>query len=390
MAFGRHGGGWRATILASVLALAGCEEPEPSNPPPPGPCVPTVGEVCTALGDGSRGNNGQDLDARGTWLFLPSAATLDPDGRVVVVDYNNLLLRRLDDDGVARTVAGNGGHSYAIDGVDVLDCPLENPVDADYGPDGSLYINEQHGARILRADLKGWLTVYAGSPDQPGYDCYTGDGGPARSACMSQSSGVTVGDDGSVYVADTGNNVIRVVYPDGTIDTLAGSGVATYQDGVGDGAALSHPWSMTFADGWLYVADRENSAIRRIDPATGEVTTVAGTGTRGYSGDGGPAVDAALSGPLGLDMGPDGALYVADSENNVIRKIDVDGIITTVAGIPGEYPKDFAADGGDGGPPLEARFNWPNDVLVTPTGDVYVVDTFDDRVRVIPGLAAAD
>jgi DNA-binding beta-propeller fold protein YncE len=362
-----------------VLWLLACKQPEP-EPPPVDPCEqdPT-GLVCTIAGTGDRGANGDDLPALETLLFLPSSVGFDPDGHLVVVDFNNQRLRKLRDDGILETIAGNGMHAYASHDVEARSSPLENPTGLAIAPDGRLFVTELHGARVLQIE-DGWLTVYAGSVESPGYPDYCGDGGLALEACMSESTGLAMDEAGNLYIADTENHCIRVVDPGGFIDTVAGTGLPLLQNGVGTEAGFFHPYGVAVADGLLYVADQGNHSVRQIELATGEVTTLAGTGQPGFSGDGGPAVQAQLYAPQGVEVGPDGAVYVADTYNQVIRRIGTDGIITTVVGQPEQ--------GGflDGVPPEEALLNRPNDLTFSPEGDLVIVDQLNDRVRRVVGF----
>jgi sugar lactone lactonase YvrE len=375
-----------------ALAVLACQDPPVHRPPDqPDPCeVDPVGKICTIAGDGNPGVNGDDLPATDTWLFLPSFFARDPQGRLVVVDYNNYRIRRLDEDGVLRTVAGNGAHGYAIQGANALETPLENPVSAVYAPDGTMFVYEQHGARILKVDPAGTVTVYAGSVDFPGYDDYSGDGGPALDAGMSEGNDLALDEDGTLYFADTLNNCVRYVTPDGTMQTLAGDGEPSMQDGVGEDARFNWPWALELAGDTLYVTDVGNNAVRAIDLRTREVTTLAG----GFPnpepgddlGDGGPAIDARLFGPQGVSLGPDGGLYVADSYDDAVRRIDlVDGTIATVVGQLG-----VEGFSGDGGPPEDAELKIPWDVLVTASGDLYVMDTWNARVRMVRGFLGAE
>lgn len=347
------------------------------------------GRVCTIAGIGANCYNGLPASALETCLFLPSAATFDPDGRFVLADFNNWRIIALDGGGF-ELLAGNGLHQYAVDGEPAVVSPLENPVDVLYDADGNLYILELHGARVLRV-VDGLIDTYVGSELSPGYPGYSGDGGPAVDAQISEAFGMVMGDDGTLYIGDSGNDCVRAVSPDGIIRTLAGlpppdiTGTTvppvegpTLVDGVGPGAQFRMPWGMAIDGDWLYVADAYNNAVRRVDVNTGEVVTVAGTGTPGFSGDGGPAVDAELTEPVGVTVGPDGLLYIADSKNHVIRVVDEDGAIHTILGQP-----QVAGLAGDGTAPEdgEALLNWPNDVVFSPDGDMYVVDAWNGAVR---------
>lgn len=219
---------------------------------------------------------------------------------------------------------------------------------------------------------------------------YSGDGGDARAATFGVVAGIAVGTDGWVYVADSDYHVIRSIAPDGTISTLAGTGGAGYS---GDGgpaalATLQNPVGLAFGpDGSLFVADASNHSIRRID-RNGIITTVAGVGTPGYGGDGGAATSALLSLPFGVAVGPDRTLYIADTANHVIRQISPAGIISTIAG------QLAAGDAGDSGPALLARFTSPVDLGLAPDGSLYVADLGASRIRHIErplsGFSAGD
>lgn len=391
--------------LAAFALLAACEAPpDPEVSPeveptadsaaptmdteapdrPSGPCY-EPGVICGAAGDTSRGYNG-DQTARETWLNLPTAVHLAPDGEVEFADFMNLRVRRLSSAGEVVTLVGSGFHAYAISGP-ALQSPLENPIDVTRcdGDDG-FYLSELHGGRILHVDGEGVLSVVAGRAGEIGY---AGDGGPATDALLSESGGVACGPDGEIYVSDSLNNVIRMVDTDGVITTFAGTTVG-FLDGDATTAAFYRPQRLVVRDGALYVADYLNHAIRRISLATGEVTTVVGTGERGFSGDGGPATAAQLAGPNGVDVAADGTIYVADSDNHVVRRVDPDGIITTYAGkAPGpELDEDGVAVtwpgfAGNDGPATSALLNWPNDVAVGDDGRLWVADTMNSVLRTV-------
>lgn len=335
----------------------------------------TSGHVCTVAGTGERGWSDDGGQATNTILFLPTDLAFDVDEQPLIVDYNNMRILRTEPDGTAHTIVGMGIHAYASNEVDALETPLENPVSMVVGPDGELYVTEQHGARILRVQ-DGWLDVYAGSATEPGIEDWAGDGGPALDAAMSQSVGLTIGPDGTLYIGDTGNHRIRTVSPDGIMGTLAGSGERALLDGVGAGASFAGPQHLAWHDGHVYVADTFNHAVRRVHALTGEVETLAGDGTAGFSGDGGPANSAQLDTPQGVAVDADGRVYIADSENHVVRRIDTDGTIATWAGTPG-----VEGYTGDGDAVGDATLHWPTNVRVGPDGSVYLLDTLNSVVR---------
>ena len=204
-----------------------------------------------------------------------------------------------------------------------------------------------------------------------------GDGGPAGQASLDYPTDVAVAPDGSLYIA--ANQRVRRVAPNGLISTVAGGG--NPPDNLGDGGPATQAYFTSNGialgrDGSLYIADDWHNRIRRVSPA-GIITTVVGNGTDGFSGDGGPATQAQLSGPLGLAIGPDGSLYIADHWNNRIRRVGTDGLITTVAG--GGNPGDGV---GDGEPATQASLgNGPNDVKVGPDGSLYITQILEHRVR---------
>ncbi|MDP2310151.1 MAG: hypothetical protein Q8P18_29305 [Pseudomonadota bacterium] len=351
------------------LFLAACTGPSPID----APCPDTPGTVCRAIGTGELGFNGEGLPALESWLYFPSAVREHPDGRLVVTDFNNMRVRAVDPDGTLVTIVGSGEHAWSTPGASALESALENPVDAAFAPDGSLYIMPTHEARVVHVGADGIVQPCAGS----GEVGYEGDGGDPTAAKISEASGLAVGDDGALYVADTQNNVIRVV-ADGVIRTVAGAAEPGFVDGAAAEARFSGPQRLAVQGGVLYVADANNHAIRAIDIDTGAVTTVAGTGERGYAGDGGPATAAQLMYPYGVNVGTDGALFISDSGNNVVRRV-VGGTIETVAGTGEEGLT------GDDGPAIDATFSFPVHALVS-GGDLYVADLKNGVVRVVRGI----
>lgn len=343
-------------------------------------CAPPCddpGVVCTVAGvPGALGANADGQPATSTWLYFPTALAWRGDD-LVVDDFNNMRIRAVSPDGSIRTLAGSGLHAWASQGTPALQTALENPVDVDVLPDGRLLVAELHTARVLEIDPDGVVEILAGS----GEVGLTGDGGPALEASMSQVGGVAVGPDGRVAIADTDNHCVRVV-EEGGITRLAGSGLASFIDGMGEGAGLRRPQRVRWIDGALYVADTENHAIRRIDPTTGEVTTVAGVGTPGNTGDGGPATEAQLREPYSVRAAPDGGLLIADSGNHLVRHVRADGTLHTLLGT-GEAGYDA-----EGTQAASTPLDFPVDVLAGPDGDLYVADMKNGIVRRARGVLA--
>jgi RHS repeat-associated protein len=287
---------------------------------------------------------------------------------------------------VITTVAGNGDDSFSGDGGPATQASLNGPRGVAVGPDGSLYFADIDNARIRRVAPNGIITTVAGT----GNATFSGDGGPAAQASLVGPFGVAVGPDGSLYIADADNNRIRRVAPNGIITTVAGTGNATFSGdgGLATQAAVQSPRGVAVGpDGSLYVADRGNQRIRQVAP-DGIITTVAGNGVFGFSGDGGPATQASFRIPFGVATGPDGSLYIADRSNQRIRRVAPDGIITTVAG------NGSASFSGDGGPATQAALDDPNGVAVGPDGSLDIGDGNNHRIRRVAaplqGFSATD
>jgi sugar lactone lactonase YvrE len=252
---------------------------------------------------------------------------------------------------------------------------MDAPSDVAVAPDGSVYIADSHNHRIRVVAADGIITTFAGDGSPGGL----GDGGPATAAQLHYPNGVAVGADGSVYIADKDNHRIRKVDPAGIITTVAGNGTAGYSgdDGPATAASLNYPYDVAVgADGSIYIADWYNHCVRKVSPG-GVITTVAGTGTPGYSGDGEPATGAQLNAPAGVTLGRDESLYIADEYNHRVRRVAPTGIISTVAG------NGAHAYSGDGGPAAEASLNHPFSVALDADGTLYIADEYNHRIRTV-------
>jgi RHS repeat-associated protein len=331
-------------------------------------------------------------DARGTdglggWT-LNIHHTYDPQSQALYLGDGttrsaaNVLYQRI------TTVAGYGGGAGQGDGGQATAASLVQPQDVVVAPNGSLYILDGYQGRVRRVTPDGIITTVVG-PTENAHCDFSGDGGPATAAFLCQPQGLAIGRDGSLYIADTLNQRIRRVGPDGVINTVAGSGPPSFNGGFGgdDGPAtaaqLARPQDVAVtADGTLYIADTLNNRIRRVGP-DGIITTVAGNGTAGFAGDGGPAAQAILNGPSAVAIGPDGSVYIADANNDRIRRIGTDGVISTVAG---NGCLCYANNGdplGDGGPATSAGLSDAQSVSVGPDGTLYIVDTDNERIRAV-------
>lgn len=327
--------------------------------------------VRTIAGNGVAGYGGDGGQASTTGLEYPQAVALDGKGGLYIAD--SWHIRHINAAGVITTIAGLGQDVWQEgDGGPALQAELFNPKRLVPAPDGSLYVLD--GNRLRHIDANGIIRTVAGSK-APGY---SGDGGPAMSARFWDPRGVVIGPDGSIYIADSANFCVRRIDPAGTVTTIAGTPESDGYSGDGGPATMAqfrYPGALALgADGGLYVADSWSGVVRRIDP-TGIITTVAGTGNWGNSGDGGPATQALLSTPIDLLSGPDGGLYILDIDYGVVRRVDTNGTISTVAGT-GEY-----GYGGDGGSPLAATFAWPSSFALAADGTMYIADSDNYRVR---------
>lgn len=271
--------------------------------------------------------------------------------------------------GYIYTVAGGG----PANGVSPLSVAIANPWGVMADPNGNLYISTSERAQVYKIDATGILSVVAGNATAG----FSGDQGPARNAQLSSPRGMAMDSSGNLFIADTFNHRIRRVDPQGMITTVAGTGTAGFSgDGGPAGSAqLNNPTSVALDGGGnLLIADLANDRIRRID-TSGVITTVAGNGAEGFNGDGIPAVNAALNSPIGIALDTSGNLFIADLANQRIRKVDTSGVITTVAGNgTGGYS-------GDGGPAAGAQLRFPRGVTVDISGNLLIADTFNDVVR---------
>ncbi len=284
--------------------------------------------IDTVLG-GSVGDGGPTNYAQ---LYQPADIVFDRAGNLYIADITDYRVRKVTPGGPIETIAGTGAYPYFAFGCPsglAAQTPL-NVASVTLDPTGNLVIGDLGSACIERLSADGSLSVVAGS----GRFGYSGDGGDAKAALLSAPIALTFDRHGNLYFSDLDNNRIRKVDVNGVISTVAGSGSTDY---VGDGgfatqAGLDTPYGVT-VDGSdnLYIADTMHSVIRKVD-VNGFISTFAGNGTFGYSGDGGAAPGAQLNSPHGLRIAPDGDLFIADSGNSVVRRIDAAGVITTVAG----------------------------------------------------------
>ena len=336
----------------------------------------SAGRITTVAGNGTPKFAGDGGPATAAEINDPYGVAVSASGAVYVADGGNDRIRKISG-GTITTVAGQGTGGYDGDGGPATKALLNYPEDVALDSAGNLYIADTGNNVIRKVDSKGVITTVAGT----GTAGYSGDNGPATSAELNLPYGLAVDSSGNLYIADWGNNRIREVSK-GIIRTVAGTGTAGYSGngGPATSAQINNPYGVAVDGSTLYIADTGNHAIRKV--SKGVITTVAGTGTAGFSGDGGPATSAQLNYPYHVAIDRAGSLYIADTYNNRIREV-TKGVITTIAGTG------KAAFSGDGGPAAAAELNSPNGIALDATGNIYFADELNNRIRKIENTVAA-
>jgi uncharacterized protein (TIGR03437 family) len=326
----------------------------------------TNGVITTVAGNGTQGFSGDNGPATSAQLNQPWGVAVDSASNLYIADSLNSRIRKVSN-GVITTAAG-GGPSLGDNGP-ATSAQLWEPFGVALDSAGNLYVADSFDNRVRKVS-NGMITTVAGSATC----CYGGDNGPATGAQLFVPYGVAVDAAGNLYIADTVNERIRKV-SNGVIITVAGNGGDGFSgdNGPATSALLYHPYGLTVdSAGNLYIADNANSRIRKV--SNGVISTAAGNGTFGFSGDNGPATSAQLNGPYGVAVDSAGNLYIADSLNNRIRKVS-NGVISTVAG---NGTQGFS---GDNGPATSAQLNGPYGVAVDSAGNLYIADSLNNRIR---------
>jgi large repetitive protein len=344
------------------------------------------GIISTVAGDESWIYRGDGQPATASPIFLPFGVAVDPAGNMFIADSSNNRIRRVDAASkLMSTAAGNGNAGNSGDGGPATMASLSLPTSVALDGAGNLYFadNNNHAIRMVTAET-GIITTVAGVLGSQGY---SGDGGSAIHAHLDTPDAVAIDPaNGFLYISDSGNNVIRRVdLSTGIISGFAGNHIATY---AGDGgpatsASLNGPWGVTVGpDSQIYIADQNNHSIRKV-ALDGTITTIAGNGTSGFSGDGGPASGAVLDSPAGTAIAAAGNIYISDAGNNRVRKVNAaTGEIDTVVG---SNQESFS---GDGGPANAAGMYGPYGMALDGTGNLYVSDVFHNRIRLVQSINA--
>jgi DNA-binding beta-propeller fold protein YncE len=336
--------------------------------------------IWTVVGTGEPGYTGDGGAARQAGLHQPFDVALDRQGNLYFSEANNHCVRRVDRRrGIITTVAGSGKAGYRGDGGPAIEAELHSPYGIALDGANNLYIVDRLNAciRIVKADT-GIIHTLAGT-GQPGY---SGDGGPAQEAQLQEPNDVVLDDGGRVYIADVRDHRVRVVdLATGIITTFAGTGegASSGDGGPASRAALLGPRALAFdRAGALYICLRNDHKVRKVDIRTGLMSTVAGTGEKGYSGDAGPALQATFNGPKEIAIDAQDNIVLVDTENHCIRQIHaVSGLVTTLAGT-GQ-----AGGDGDGGPATAAMLKRPHGACVDAAGNLYIGDSENHRIRFV-------
>lgn len=332
--------------------------------------------ISTLAGNGTSGSAGDGSLGTSAQLYWPQGVTVDIVGNVYVADFWNNKIRKIDVNGIISTIAGTGLPGYSGDGDSAMSAELYHPCSIAINKMGVLYIAD-YGNNCIRTVNNGIINTIAGN----GLPGFRGDGGPATSSMLNLPQAIALDGTGNLLIADYANYRLRKIDLNGIITTIAGNGINGFS---GDGGpALSAEFRSLYGiavgkSGYIYVSDYLNSRIRKID-TSGIITTFAGT-TQGYSGDGAEAVSAQLKNCWGVSVDSSEKVYIADYGNNVIREVTENGLITTIAG------NTIIGFSGDNGPPTLAQVNAPQGLAADRFGNIFIAERNNQRVRKISTL----
>lgn len=378
-------------FITALVMNQGCKKKSSDDTTTPIPttddktCTGGDGVLCNVAGiagnPGGGGNGGNALDAT---LYWPQDVNVDAGGNILIVDWNNHCVRKVTPGGTISVLIGSGflGDGTTI-GAAASTINLNHPTDITFDAAGNYWLTAWHNWKLKEFDGTTLNLVAKAGTSQGFY----GDGGLCDTSKLNFPSSTVFDGSGNIYFSDAGNQRIRRIDAvTKIITTFVGSGVKSFADGNGTAASFSMPVGTNAVPGgklaisndkhWLYCADTENNRIRKIDLTTSDVTTIAGTGTAGLNGDGGAAASAELNYPTDVAVAPDNSIYIADSHNNTIRKIDASGNISTVAGTPG-----VSGHSSNSTVAKSAKLYNPSGVYVSPDNTLYIADTYNHQVK---------
>lgn len=329
----------------------------------------------TYAGTGISGFSGDGNWTTAAKTSTPTGVTIDNSGNIYIADLGNKRIRKGNNSGIISTVAGDGTIGSGGDGGSATSAQLNYPPSICVDASGNIYISDQANNRIRKVNTSGIISTIAGT----GVAGFSGDGGLATSAQINYPYGITVDASGNIFFADFSNARVRKINTSGIITTIAGTGV-TGNSGDGGPATSAQIWAPTGitvdALGNVYFTDQSNHLLKKIN-TSGIINTIAGTNTSGYTGDGGPATTAKLNFPRGVAIDGFGNIYIADRANHAIRKINTSGTISTIAGTG------TGGFNGDGGNPTFTKLFYPTDVTCDAAGNLYIADSWNNRVRLL-------
>lgn len=329
--------------------------------------------ITTIAGNGTTGYNGDGKIATSAELAYPAGIAIDGSGEIYIADMNNNCIRKMDIKGIISTFAGNGTAGYSGDGGPAISGELKTPYSVAVDGSGNVFILAHGNNCIRKVNTSGIISTIAGNGNQG----YKGDGGYATAGELNYPNGIAIDGSGNLYITDAGNYVIRKVSTSGIISTIAGNGVYGYSGDSGPAtlAKLANPFGIAVdGSGNVYFADQANNRIRKINKA-GIISTIAGNGNSGYIGDGGPATAGELGMLSCLTIDRDGNIYISD--NQCIRMVNTSGIINTVAG------NNTGGYSGDGGSATSGVLFYPNGIAIDNKNNIYIADQVNNRIRKI-------
>jgi sugar lactone lactonase YvrE len=340
-----------------------------------GTALAAPGDITTVAGTGTEGFEGDGGPATSANLAFPWGLGFDAGANLYISDSGNHKVRVVDGSGTITTFAGNGVGGPGGDGGPADEAQLFSTGSVVADASGTVYISDFGNNRVRRVSPGGTITTYVGT----GTAGSGGDGGPADAAELNQPRSLALDSAGNLYIADSGNSKVRRVSSGGTITTFAGTGTAGAggDGGPATAAELDYPSGLALdSSGRLYIADAGASRVRRVSTG-GTISAFAGTGTSGDSGNGGPATDAQLASPYGLAVDQAGTVYISDADSNRVRRVSTGGTISAFAGTGTSGPA------GDGGPATSAQLNFPHGLTIDASGNLYVADSGNHRVRMV-------
>lgn len=383
------------TLALLATIAAGCDDSDGDDEEPISRACDDLesGHTCTWIGiKGEQGWNGDGLHRLRTFVNQPVDMVFTADGTAVFTDFNNYEVRRVNDDDTIETLVGATDPAFPGDGpftgitpegAEGQDWLLNHPTNLILGADGSIVLDAWHNHKLLTIDpADGYTKVLCG-----GGAGFAGDGMPAGPGTLfRQPVDITSDESGNIYVVDQANGRVRMIAADGMVSTIAGDGMAGYLGDGGPALMAQFSWQrgsnpnpsggIVYNAGKLYISDTEQHVIRVLDLASGTIDAFAGTGTAGNAGDGGPALQAQLNAPRDLEIGPDGELYVADTDNGRIRAINLQtNVIRNVVGTG-----KLGLDDEEGLPAEETALRRPFGIAFDKKGNLYVMDSLNFRI----------